>query len=357
MFDFKNNSFNGVEVAYATLPMYMFNVISLDNGLTTAAKLVFIRLMAYASAKHSTTFGITPSWLADNTGLNRATVSRALSLLRQHGYVDDDGIVMCAPPEKAQRVSNKSAPSKVVHKVIHSVNVFQESQVEQPSVQINPIPEISNVVDAEDMDDRAQKAAQLRALMGIRSRVNPSVDVQNCTSTQEKDATFCTNDVRKSDKMFEKAASHITIPNNNHLLNTPCDSTEPTTGVFCDSPQSGSVRTVVNASQTKSKHVSSFLPSFEKPKTAQGNPVQPVASVSIGNVISKNSKLTRKTTAYIESALIRMRANTADRERYADEIGYACTRGSFAATEPLKAVRACLNIIERGAWTAPAGMY
>ncbi len=73
---------------------------------------------------------------------------------------------------------------------------------------------------------------------------------------------------------------------------------------------------------------------------------------------AKANALPYKTQAYIESALIRMKAGTAERERYLDEISYSVTKGVFASnSNPLKSVRACLNIIERGLWKPPAGMY
>ena len=70
------------------------------------------------------------------------------------------------------------------------------------------------------------------------------------------------------------------------------------------------------------------------------------------------TNLPYKTQAYIESALVRMKAGTAERERYLDEISYSMTKGAFASnSNPLKSVRACLNIIERGQWKPPEGMY
>ena len=62
MFDHKTMTYNGTAVAYATLPMYMLNIVMLDDQLTPAAKLVFVRLMAYASAVGVSFFGITAPW-------------------------------------------------------------------------------------------------------------------------------------------------------------------------------------------------------------------------------------------------------------------------------------------------------
>jgi hypothetical protein len=73
------------------------------------------------------------------------------------------------------------------------------------------------------------------------------------------------------------------------------------------------------------------------------------------------TKLDGKQTAYIETALIRMKVTSpSERARYQSEIAYAATQGAFSETfshTPLKAIRACLNLVEAGRWKPNVGMY
>jgi hypothetical protein len=127
----------------------------------------------------------------------------------------------------------------------------------------------------------------------------------------------------------------ITIPNNNQGNNNQ----RPSARLL---PCSASSRTV-DATQP------SVSVQHRKPGIAQ----------SAGQLLGTGkTNLHYKTQAYIESALIRMKAGTAERERYLNEISYSVTKGAFASNSNLlKSVRACLNIIERGQWKPPAGMY
>jgi hypothetical protein len=53
-----------------------------------------------------------------------------------------------------------------------------------------------------------------------------------------------------------------------------------------------------------------------------------------------------------------MRVGAKQSEQYFDEISYSITKGAFSASDnQMKAVRACLKIIESGKWRSPAGMY
>ena len=73
------------------------------------------------------------------------------------------------------------------------------------------------------------------------------------------------------------------------------------------------------------------------------------------------TKLDSKQTAYIETALVRMKVTSpSERARYQSEIAYAATQGAFSETfshTPLKALRACLNLVEAGRWKPNVGMY
>lgn len=374
MYNFHTNSYNGVEVAYATLPMYMLNLVNQDASLNSSEKLVFIRLMAYASAKNSTSFGITAQWVADNTGLNRNTASRALTNLRKAGYVDEDGIVYQAPPETAQRATNPRKPRinerPTTKAVVSSVYVEQK-----PVTPITPATVVDSVgafavaetmakttetVETSNIDD----INEMFRKMGIRKTfTQDSLTRTEATPKQEEPAqeeaeimpqTVAEPAQKQAEPMphFEQTmphfvasmpqtiASHITIPHKQSKNNTP--TADADVGVLSDSAFVGFVGMQVPTQTTNAR---------------RSNRAMSMAEVIAG----KPKSLNYQQEAYIETALKRMNVTSAmERERYLSEIGYAVTKGSYHATyqdAPLKAIRACLNLVERGNWRHPAGMY
>ncbi len=333
MFDYKNMSFNGVEVAYATLPMYMLNAAVLDGRLTASEKLVFIRLMAYASAVNSCSFGITNAWVEKNTGLSKKTVSRALASLLDHGYLDGKGIVYAAPPTEAKRTAVKDC---------FTVERKQPPRP-QPSVQVDIFGYDTEIAEqkTETITDIAGELNDiLRSLGSVKKVKSTGQIVQKSGQNSQIDG--------------QNSPPYITIPNNNQKLNTPTESAEKPaakkqteqsekSGVLFSTPSKGFVE------KSKPKPLASFLPTAG---LAKGQ------TVSVGKMAAK---LSSQHTSYIATALQRMNVTSqSERQRYTDEIAYAATQGAFSETythTPLKAIRACLNLVEAGKWRANAGMY
>ena len=347
MFDHKTMTYNGEHVSYATMPMYMLSEINQHADLTPAAKLVFMLLMAYASAANSCQFKITNKWVEDRTALSDKTVSRALAQLRKHGYVNDNGIVFGEPSAKQRRVpaGNRAAGTRNQQATPHgdarvTQTTLSATTTPVPSVQVNHFPDATKMVD--DTDVNAQANAMLASL-GIRKKV--VISGAKTPDILSNGGTFVQT---KTDK---KSAHIITIPNNTLLKNTPTASSdkpapkkqpvqnEPS-GLFSSPSASGFVE------NTKPKPLASFIPTLGKNQT-----------VAIG----KPASLSPQHTSYIATALTRMNVTSpSERKRYLDEIAYAATQGAFSETyrhTPLKAIRACLNLVEAGKWRANGGMY
>ena len=94
MYNFNAHTLNGVAVSYSSLPNFALDIIERDERLTLASKMIYIRLLRYASMIKQTAFRITAVWLSDNIVINRNTISRSIVQLKQYGYMTDKGIVI-----------------------------------------------------------------------------------------------------------------------------------------------------------------------------------------------------------------------------------------------------------------------
>ena len=340
MFDYKTFSYQGTPVSYAVVPMYMLNIIMNDSRLTQSAFKVFMRLMAYASSVNSCQFKITHAWLEKNTNLSDKTVSRAMAQLKEYGYVNDDGIVYSVPPQESSRATVKqSLPVQPVP----SVQVLPQKSLHEADIGLLK-PDIGflacneQVAITESLDVAGELNDILRALGSVKKVKSTPQTVQ--TTPQNSGFTPQNSD------------PYITIPNNNLLKNTPTASgdkvaakkpTQPAdqSGLLFSASQKGFVE------KTQPKPLASFIPTLGKNQT-----------VAIGK---STTVLSPQHTSYIATALQRMNVTSPqERKRYTDEIAYAATKGAFAQTyrhTPIKAIRACLNLVEAGKWRANAGMY
>lgn len=330
MYDFLTNTHNENAMSYAALPMYALDIVQTDTRLTDSAKNVFIRLMAYASAKRTHLFYITATWVAVRTGICIKTAQRALQLLKTAGYVNDEGIVMPdpLPEQKAQRAQNsKIGASVVVSKMETAKPVVKESLTAEMSKTESTLDVQDKVLDiAEDL------TSILRSLGSTKKVTKPSGQtVQINPKPQDNLSQPIGQFVPEEGQMF---SSHITINNKQSKIkhsSTP----SVTVGVLPVAKAKGFVE------PTKPKSLATMLQGFTtgKPKPA----------------------LHGKHSAYIETALKRMMVTSpSERARYQSEIAYAATQGAFSETyshTPLKAIRACLNLVEAGRWKANAGMY
>ena len=303
MYDFSQHTFSGESVAYASLPNYLLDLIDADTHLTPTAKLIYFRLLRYAAYKKQTTFIITIAWLTERLSINRKTVAAGLQLLKNSGYLTDEGILIPAPTKTnkvARQAFYRSSPYPKQVKVaeLSPVGAIPEPVVQ--SVVVTPATEATRTpVDASVMQNL------LLAVGSIKKIKMPQTDAPILPIA--------------ADEVGKKVAADV------QNLPTECPK------------NSHSIITIQNNKQKNNNQ----------------------HSVSVQHRQSGIAKtLPHKTQAYIESALIRMKAGTAERERYLDEIRYSVTQGAFASNDsPLKSVRACLNIIERGDWRPPAGMY
>lgn len=332
MLDLRTMTYNGTAVAYATLPMYMLNAALQQDTLTPAAKLVFVRLMAYASAVHTNTFAITVAWVAKNTGLCRKTAARALALLSDQGYVNSAGIVFTAPPEKTKRTTQHHFPdaTKMIEPDITPADIEIDLGIDLEAglgidlnvdCDIDQLPNPSLEIDL-TLDETTDIGGQLNDLL------------RNLGSTKRVDKM--SHAVGKNvPPMGKNVPPIITIPNKQSEIkhsSTP----SVTVGVLPVAKAKGFVE------PTKPKSLATMLQGF-----ATGKPKAPT--------------LEGKHSAYIETALVRMNVTSpSERARYKSEIAYAATQGAFSDTfshTPLKAIRACLNLVEAGRWKANGGMY
>ena len=144
---------------------------------------------------------------------------------------------------------------------------------------------------------------------------------------------------QKVPQLGKNVPPYITIPKNNQKENTPAPSVA--VGMLPSTSSRGFVE------PSRPKPLASFLPTLGKGQT-----------VAIGKPLGN---LSQQHTSYIATALQRMKVTSpSERKRYTDEIAYAATQGAFAQTyrhTPLKAIRACLNLVEAGKWRANGGVY
>lgn len=341
MYDFSQHTYNGEAVAYAALPNYLLDLVDADASLTPTAKLIYFRLLRYAAYKKSTSFIITMSWLSERLQLNRKTVAAGLALLKTHGYLTDEGIVIPAP--STMSTGARQAPC--------SPNLTQKhAKVTLAAIHTNPQPSIKESATTNTTTIDPSVVQNLLACVGSVKKVKTpttlandnnqrpnltSADVQNLPIGDNSTSKKVASDVQNLPSQCPKNShSILTTPNNKPENNNQ----RPSAGLL---PLSASSRTV--------------------------DSIQPSVSVQHRSGIAQSAahllgtgkmNVPYKTQAYIESALIRMKAGSSERERYLDEISYSVTKGAFASnSNSFKAVRACLNIIERGQWKPPAGMY
>ena len=331
MYDFVQHRYNGEAVAYASLPNYLLDLIDADTSLTPTAKLIYFRLLRYAAYKKQTSFIITIAWISERLQLNRKTVAAGLSLLKSHGYLTDAGIVIPAPAVTSTEA--RSAPCSLLNS--------KQTKVTLAAIQATPEPETKAVTTTNNAIDASVIQNILSAVGSTKKVKTPTVaanpDNQQSILTTPNVPILPITDHATGKKVAATVQNllipcpkngHpiITIQNNNQENNNQRSSA----GLFSHSASSRSVYFIqpnVTVQHLKSGAARS-------------------AAQLLGT--AKANALPYKTQAYIESELIRMKAGTAERERYLDEISYSLTKGGFANnSNPLKSVRACLNIIER----------
>jgi DNA-binding Lrp family transcriptional regulator len=340
-------TYNGEPLAYCTIPMYIMQNMAEDKNLTSSAIVVYLRLLAYASCVNTGKFVITIAWVAKNTGLSRKTVERSLNMLKELGYITHEGLNFGEPKSKQTRETAKGY-ADYRHKAVATTNT--------PSVTVNHLDPVLEVVsqpavkesltaepvvnsDTLQQDQSIDLNALLRSL-GSTKRVG-----QKVVTAVESAEKVRQNDPKPVDKMTHSIGQNVSQIGQNDALHI-------------NNPNK----------QSKIKHSSTpsvtvgLLPSTSPRGFVEPSKPKSLATMLQGFATGKpKPALHGKQTAYIETALQRMKVTSpSERARLQSEIAYAATQGAFSDTyshTPLKAIRACLNLVESGRWKPNAGMY
>lgn len=326
-------------LVYTKRPFYLSELIRKSNA-TPVAKLAYERLVDYAIFKNSTKFKYDNTWLATEINVSAKTIARAKEKLIELGFMLESGEIVIPKPEaqeaRASKFTNTTTSPRVEQQQVAPV-AAQNIAIQTANIQKQ---ENDNSVGLTGID----AANSLRAMLGGYKHKNN--DGQNVSL----DVTKCPVKVDKMSTLYNSptiTVNQITIqPLPEQVAKTSlAEKPKTENGLFSNSANRGIVGENVLSVKVG------------------GNRKGGVAR-SIGEMVNQGEKganivvnLPYRTNNYIEAALRRMGAHGKDAERYSDEIKFSVTKGNFSHTEPLKAVRACLNLIERGAWRAPAGMY
>ena len=218
MYNFNAHTLNGVAVSYSSLPNFALDIIERDERLTLASKLIYMRLLRYASMIKQTAFKITGSWLTENITINRHTVMRSIVQLKQYGYLSNAGIVI---PDMTGVKQPTHAPAKT--EKAPQVDTIKSAQA---------TPELTT--------NKHNSADMLRALVGIKkAKTSQDDDVdmlqkatQNVAKSDIDKKTMlqkATQDVAKSDIECCKMCHPIKNKEENKEKNKPAPEKSDTT--------------------------------------------------------------------------------------------------------------------------------
>lgn len=371
-YNFKEKTYNNALVAYTTLPYHALESI-LSADLNPTAKLSYIRLLTYAAGKNRTSIQFEMTWLGKEINVDRKTVAKAVKQLKSAGYLNEQGLVIPEPtnfivPKVAKVATAKPATVPSVQ-ILHKQNEPVAQSVAVQTLATEPVVVKNEPQEKKLYDDETLKVFASLGIKKPQIKANhetlEAVD-SNFVQTKSSEQNFVQT---KSDFVRTKNSDSNTVSNLatqvdlNQAENAPLlPTTTDNAWVNFSSPW---VKKSHDMGKKVPPHITNTsLTDIKDNKLANAGMLPDHAKrVSVGFVKSASRSLlhkqtSAKLTAYAQKALQRMRAGAADIERYTDEIIYSITQGAFANSEsPLKAVRACLNIIERGHWKAPAGMY
>jgi hypothetical protein len=273
-------------------------------------------------------------------------VARSLAQLKELGYITKTGIDLGAPQPKQVRATANGYANHHRQAVAQTTNKTQ-------SVTVNHLEPVLEVVTPTQQTVQVQQFGNTEALTDVSSELNDILrslgstkkvgqKVQPVEKPADKIPQPCgqivQKDGQKGTSSGQKGTFHITNNINKQKENKQNSTPSVTVGKVGLLP-SASQRGFVEPSKPKS--LATMLQSFATGK--------------------QKPALHGKQTAYIETALQRMKVTShSERARLQSEIAYAATQGAFSETyshTPLKAIRACLNLVESGRWKANVGMY
>jgi hypothetical protein len=357
-------------LVYTKRPFYISQLIRKSNA-TPVAKLAYERLLDYALFKNTTMFSYENAWLAKEINVSPRTIARAKENLVELGFMTRDGEIIVSEPESPEVRESKFA-NQTTNQILEQSIKAQKISSTQALTHVVSQKVLSTPTSTTEAERDAFYTAQVAVYMSMNFIASEAKKIAliatNAKFPTEIDATKCPLDVTDSGQnvTLEVTKCRVTGDKMSPIYNSPTITVKQITdlplpkpaaktslaekpktekGLFSNSAHRGTVR--------------------EKELIVQvaGNRKSGVAR-SIGEIVSQAGEGSKvftsipyRTTAYIEAGLRRMGAHGLDAERYSDEIKFSMTKGNFSQTEPLKAARACLKIIERGAWRAPAGMY
>lgn len=199
MYNFNAHTLNGMPVNYSQIPNFALDTVEMDTRLNATAKLIYSRLLRYASLIKKTSFKITASWLSDNLAIDRNTVSRALKSLKTHGYLNDNGIILVT--------------GNVVDTPIALVN---DTAIYAP--QNAPI--VQGFDDQQTADQVAQNAIELlHTQLGIRRKTTVTSD-QNAPIGAFESATKYSTEPKNDAQNSASNATKYSTGQNDHVQNT-----------------------------------------------------------------------------------------------------------------------------------------
>lgn len=373
-YNFKEKTYNNALVAYTTLPFHALEAI-LSADLNPTAKLSYIRLLTYAAGKNRTTIQFEMTWLAKEINVDRKTVAKAVKQLKSAGYLNEQGLVIPEPANyiapKVAKVATAKPDTVPSVQILHKQNapVAQSVAVQTLATEPTEPVVVKNEPQEKLYDDETLKVFASLGIKKPHQKANnekPETVDPNFVQTKSSEQNFVQT---KSDFVRTKNSDSNAVSNLATQVDLNQAENAPLLPTTTDNAWVNFSTAWVKKSHDMGKKVPSHitntsLTDIKDNKLANAGMLPDhTKRVSVGFVQSASRSIlhkqtSAKLTAYAKKALQRMRAGAADIERYQDEIIYSITQGAFANSEsPLKAVRACLNIIERGHWKSPAGMY
>jgi hypothetical protein len=404
MYNFETQSIDGINVSYCVLPYHAIDKVARHDKLTPTAKSAFFVLLSYASYKASESFYVTATWISERLSITRKTASTALTQLKEFGFATDNGIIVPAldnlskrrndkQPDFAQTKStikqNRQKSSAILSEQNNDAAKTSENFVrtKKPEPEVMPQAEVttnkqntshidSDILSEQNTSQLTQSAsvqesqepneqqnlliqeriAKLESLFGV-GRV-PKSTVKGIIDSVMADVKITQPEVKITHETGKNYPPHITNLETSFKNNIPAHEQAPNlvatkntgndVGMFSNHAKRGNVGNGTTEPSPTSPVVGST-----KQITVKGTDVVAAAKALHGGKL-------RYLNRYMETALQRMRVGAGQIEVYMDEITYSLTKGAFAETFaqcPMKAVRACLNIVEAGKWRPNAGMY
>lgn len=390
MYDFNTHSIDGINVSYCVLPYHAIDQVAKHDKLTPTAKNAFFILLTYASYKRSEAFDVTTAWISEHLNADRKTVATALKQLKEFGFASEQGIIVPMvndsfkarndeQPSVSQTKSTINQRRQARTTAALALDEARNTQKQYGHVSSTPTVEsiaiAVNEVEKEIVQDTQPAPAQIDANADAKS-----LSRQYRKLLTEKFKAFMSVGFLKKDaKRRAQNAAKIECGKIAHLENSDTQSwgkIPDTEGKITHEMGKNYPSHITNLNTNKKQNKPIQVNTEELTKAEQQTRSGDVGVFSFsangGNVpTAKNASVSQTAKAlhggklryvnrYIESSLQRMRMGAKEIETYSTDINFSLKNGAFAETFsqcPMKAVRACLKIVEAGKWNLQAGIY